>query len=133
MVTALVIFRMLWWLSEVAVDADSDGVGNNGDTDDDNDGVLDEIDNCRAVVNDNQVDTDSDGVGDMCDTDDDADGVIDSLDGTPIQILVCTPYGTAAYGGRLSGMASRQGLIFGTFQTGMKVNGANNNAFDLVV
>ena len=46
--------------------------------------MLDEIDNCRAVVNDNQVDTDSDGIGDMCDTDDDADGVIDSADAAPL-------------------------------------------------
>ena len=48
-----------------AIDTDSDGIGDNAD-------------NCRAVVNDAQLDTDNDGVGDACDSDDDNDGLTDS-------------------------------------------------------
>lgn len=48
------------------VDTDSDGVGNNADTDDDNDGVLDVADNCPLDKNSNQFDWNNVGVGDAC-------------------------------------------------------------------
>jgi hypothetical protein len=87
------------------LDTDSDGTGNNADTDDDNDGVLDTVDvfpldatetidtdgdgtgdngdNCPEA-NPDQTDTDSDGSGNVCDTDDDNDGVIDTEDDLPL-------------------------------------------------
>ena len=59
------------------------------DTDTDEDGVPDDIDNCPADANTDQGDSDGDGVGDACsdgdsgDTDSDGDGVIDSEDPFP--------------------------------------------------
>ena len=86
-----------------SVDTDADGVGNNADTDDDNDGVLDENDDAPLdPYNDSDgdgvqniadplpldgtetVDTDGDGIGNNADTDDDNDQVIDSDDPWPL-------------------------------------------------
>jgi hypothetical protein len=47
------------------------------DSDEDDDGVYNDVDNCPAVPNNEQLDTDSDGSGDACDDDDDNDGVLD--------------------------------------------------------
>ncbi|WP_175416221.1 thrombospondin type 3 repeat-containing protein [Aggregatimonas sangjinii] len=54
------------------------------DNDDDNDGILDDVDNCPLTANANQLDTDNDGIGDVCDEDDDNDGVLDALDNCPL-------------------------------------------------
>ncbi len=48
-------------------DADLDGLGNNADSDDDNDGVPDASDNCPVVSNADQADADGDGIGTACD------------------------------------------------------------------
>jgi len=65
-------------------DNDLDGIGNNADTDDDNDGVLDVNDNCPMIANADQADTDGDGLGDACDPDPSfnfvSDGIIESGD-----------------------------------------------------
>jgi hypothetical protein len=45
--------------------------------DSDEDGVLDENDNCPTLPNAGQTDTDADGQGDPCDDDDDGDGLLD--------------------------------------------------------
>lgn len=50
------------------------------DTDSDDDGILDDSDNCINVSNVSQVDTDSDGEGNSCDSDDDGDSITDNLD-----------------------------------------------------
>ena len=54
------------------------------DTDDDNDGVLDNEDNCPLTANPNQEDNDLDEYGDLCDTDDDNDNVLDNEDNCPL-------------------------------------------------
>ncbi|WP_286271491.1 S8 family peptidase [Thalassotalea hakodatensis] len=65
------------------VDTDSDGIGNNADTDDDGDGVDDSADAFPLDASES-VDTDSDGIGNNADTDDDGDGVDDSADAFPL-------------------------------------------------
>lgn len=90
-------------------DADGDGMGNACDPDADNDGVLndpdncplhhnpeqtdsergggdkqgDACDNCPMVMNVDQMDTDKDGLGDACDEDIDNDGVLNGQDNCP--------------------------------------------------
>jgi hypothetical protein len=58
------------------IDTDSDGIGNDCDSDDDNDNVIDEQDAFPLDPNES-VDTDSDGIGNNADTDDDNDGQSD--------------------------------------------------------
>ena len=82
------------------MDADSDGIGDLCDSepncggsgqpaceqpylDSDNDGSLDDIDNCPTVYNPQQNETDGDGIGDACDEDDDNDGIPDAQDNCP--------------------------------------------------
>ena len=52
--------------------------------DDDDDGLVNDDDNCPLISNSDQVDTDDDGQGDACDTDDDGDGVEDESDEFPL-------------------------------------------------
>ena len=67
-----------------------DGVGDNADLDDDNDGVADVHD---QLPNDptETVDTDGDGVGDNADLDDDNDGTLDADDWAPTDPMVQNP------------------------------------------
>jgi len=64
------------------LDTDSDGLGNNADLDDDNDGVADDVDFFPLDVNES-ADTDLDGVGDNADAfpNDDSETVDSDLDG----------------------------------------------------
>ncbi|MCH1553626.1 MAG: cohesin domain-containing protein, partial [Luminiphilus sp.] len=97
------------------LDSDGDGVGNSSDTDDDNDGLLDE-DEVIAGTNPlnpdtdadgstdgydvfpldaaEQSDWDSDGLGDIADTDDDNDGIEDLADLFPYSVLEATVIST---------------------------------------
>jgi hypothetical protein len=54
-----------------------------GSCDLDNDGILNNEDNCPSIANPNQDDFDNDNQGDACDEDDDNDGVLDSDDVHP--------------------------------------------------
>lgn len=51
--------------------------------DTDNDGIVDEEDNCPLVSNPNQEDSDGDGIGDVCEGDMDGDGISDDEDNCP--------------------------------------------------
>jgi len=50
----------------------------------DNDGVLDDADNCKGLANPDQQDTDRDGIGNACDPDMDGDGVPNAQDRCPL-------------------------------------------------
>ena len=65
------------------VDTDADGIGNNADTDDDNDGVAD-VDDAFPLDASESLDTDADGIGNNTDTDDDNDGAADTEDAFPL-------------------------------------------------
>jgi putative cell wall-binding protein len=54
------------------------------DPDNDDDGVLDEVDNCPSTANANQADQDDDDIGDACDPDRDGDGVPNGDDNCPV-------------------------------------------------
>ncbi|MDB2556767.1 hypothetical protein N9X77_02230 [Luminiphilus sp.] len=69
--------------SSETLDSDSDGIGNNTDSDDDGDGVSDE-DDAFALDPAESLDTDGDGVGNNADGDDDNDGIPDGADDDPL-------------------------------------------------
>ncbi len=81
--------------STETIDTDADGTGNNADTDDDADGVLDTADAFPLLSIGAATDTDADGAPDTCDasciaigmsadTDDDGDGTPDASDAFPL-------------------------------------------------
>ena len=103
----LVIDQMPFDGSET-LDSDGDGIGNNADTDDDNDGLSDDAElaagtdplnrdsdgdgtadgyDAFPVDASEQFDTDNDGIGDVADTDDDNDGILDVDDLFPRHVL----------------------------------------------
>jgi hypothetical protein len=65
------------------IDLDGDGVCAISDADDDGDNVIDTIDNCPLLANENQANADDDSYGDFCDADDDNDLVNDIDDCSP--------------------------------------------------
>ena len=69
-----------------SVDSDADGIGNNADIDDDNDGVPD-TDDAFPLDATESLDTDSDGIGNNADNDDDGDGTLDLMDAFPLDVL----------------------------------------------
>ena len=67
----------------IGEDFDNDNMPDLIDTDDDNDGILDNSD-AFPLDSTESLDTDSDGVGNNADTDDDNDGILDSSDAFPL-------------------------------------------------
>ena len=65
------------------LNTDGDGVGDNADLDDDNDG-FDDTNDLFPLDPFEALDTDGDGIGNSADTDDDGDGVPDGLDAYPL-------------------------------------------------
>jgi predicted extracellular nuclease len=59
-------------------------------TDNDADGLPDDVDNCSTNPNPDQEDYDGDGIGNVCDPDDDNDGVADVVDSC--QMSAPTPF-----------------------------------------
>ena len=55
-----------------------------GTSDEDEDGVLDDSDNCPSTPNPDQADLDGDNIGDACDTDVDGDSVENTSDNCPL-------------------------------------------------
>ena len=93
------------------MDHDGDGTGDNADTDDDNDGVLDPddqdpinpfmcsdvdmdaADDCSSGTFDpsnDGPDYDGDGIADVGDLDDDNDEVVDTFDQDPLNPFICS-------------------------------------------
>jgi len=70
-------------MDEEFSDLDNDLVADCVDDDDDNDGVVDEEDNCPVTPNPSQTDMDGDGVGDVCEDDTDGDLDPDATDCEP--------------------------------------------------
>lgn len=64
-----------------AGDQDGDGIINQCDTDNDNDTIDDDVDNCPLLANTDQLDTNGDGLGDACDMD--GDGIESTVDNCP--------------------------------------------------
>ncbi|MDB2667799.1 hypothetical protein N9Y71_05900 [Luminiphilus sp.] len=65
------------------LDTDGDGIGNNADTDDDGDGILD-IEDAFSLDPSEWLDTDGDGIGNNADTNDDGDAFLDISDAFPL-------------------------------------------------
>ncbi|MCY3838478.1 MAG: hypothetical protein OXH09_07555, partial [Gammaproteobacteria bacterium] len=78
--TTSVTFSATDSLGRTAEEAAAVTVGTDGD----DDGILDNDDNCPTDWNAEQTDTDFDGQGNECDTDDDDDGVPDMADAYPL-------------------------------------------------
>ncbi|OUR88076.1 hypothetical protein A9Q81_24720, partial [Gammaproteobacteria bacterium 42_54_T18] len=99
-------------------DNDGDGIDNNADTDDDNDGVADS-DDAFPLDDSESVDTDGDGTGNNADTDDDNDGVSDSDDAFPLDSTESVDTDGDTSGGDTGGGDTGIELsINGDFETG---------------
>jgi ferredoxin len=68
------------WISTPEEDSEGDGCA---DYDTDEDGFIDQMDNCPSEANPTQSDLDGDGLGDACDVDEDGDGIALPEDNCP--------------------------------------------------
>ena len=108
-------------------DTDFDGEGNLCDTDDDDDEVLDDVDNCPRVRNLDQADADEDGLGDACDDDADNDNVANLVDNCP---TVANEDQANADGDRLGDACDNCIDVENNDQANSDLYGATANAID---
>ena len=94
------------------VDTDGDGVGNTLDTNDDNDGFDDAVDNCMLTSND-QLDTDGDNYGNACDADFNNDNFVNSLD---VGLFKAAMFSAGAQDADMNGDAIVNSLDVGLFK-----------------
>ncbi len=71
------------WISNLENDENQDGCE---DVDSDGDGIVDQLDKCPSI-SDDQADLDGDGIGDACEDDTDGDGISDILDNCPYDVF----------------------------------------------
>jgi hypothetical protein len=67
-------------LGNNTVTATTNVIVTSSDTDEDDDGLLDVVDNCTVVFNPLQIDVDGDGFGNFCDPDFNNDGIVNIMD-----------------------------------------------------
>lgn len=93
-------------------DSDGDGVANQDDLDDDNDGILDTLEggvdnDGDGIPDNNSYDTDHDGIPDVLDLDSDNDGILDNLearlDRDAVKALDLVPNGAIDIGVQVGG------------------------------
>ena len=94
------------------VDTDGDGVGNTLDSNDDNDGFDDAVDNCTLTSND-QLDTDGDNYGNACDADFNNDNFVNSLD---VGLFKAAMFSAGAQDADINGDAIVNSLDVGLFK-----------------
>ncbi len=91
-------------------DADGDGTPDWADSDDDNDGVPDNLD-AFPLDPTEQLDTDGDGIGNNADADDDGDHVIDVIDAFPLDPLESVDSDGDGVGDRADNDDDNDGLV----------------------
>lgn len=91
--------------------------------DSDEDGILDNNDNCPLLANANQLDTNSDGQGDVCDDDDDGDGIPDATDNC---LLISNPDQNDADGDGTGDACDEQTCRNGIIETGEQCDDYNS-------
>jgi hypothetical protein len=94
--------------------------------DTDKDTIVDTIDNCVAVANQNQLNYDSDTQGDACDTDDDNDSIPDTAEKTGCILNASTTCGSTNTGGGTGGGVTPPPAATSTFKLGDRIKVTKN-------
>ena len=72
------------WSSTQSHNYNIELTGATSNPDKDDDGILNQNDNCPDKANSDQADIDEDGIGDVCDDDNDNDGILNEVDNCPL-------------------------------------------------